>query len=274
MVTNGGQCHSIHDAECARWLESRKQISRAETLLLGKTQYTLQQYADAADTLAKLLALDEGNMEATYWLALTYQALGAECYDQLQELFPDSWRTHQLRAEGYNLRDDANDAIQEYQHALQLRPDAAELHEALGELLLKKISYGEAQAELETSLGLDPSRARTLYLLGRLYMQKHENEEAVPYLQKALRYQPGMQEACSLLGTDYVRLGQDAKAIPELEKAAATDFYGDVHYQMYVAYRKLGKTQLAAQALARSQELRRDSAAEHQAMVSGVEKVE
>ncbi|MGO8789537.1 MAG: tetratricopeptide repeat protein [Terriglobia bacterium] len=274
VVTNGGQCHSIHDAECARWLESRKQISRAETLLLGKTQYTLQQYADAADTLAKLLALDEGNMEATYWLALTYQALGAECYDQLQELFPDSWRTHQLRAEGYNLRDDANDAIQEYQHALQLRPDAAELHEALGELLLKKISYGEAQAELETSLGLDPSRARTLYLLGRLYMQKHENEEAVPYLQKALRYQPGMQEACSLLGTDYVRLGQDAKAIPELEKAAATDFYGDVHYQMYVAYRKLGKTQLAAQALARSQELRRDSAAEHQAMVSGVEKVE
>ena len=48
-----------------------------------------------------------------------------------------------------------------------------------------------------------------------------------------------------MLGTDYVRLGEDAKAIPVLEKAAATDFYGDVHYQMYVAYRKLGKTQLA-----------------------------
>jgi hypothetical protein len=71
-----------------------------------------------------------------------------------------------------------------------------------------------------------------------------------------------------------VRLGQDAEAIPELEKAAPSDFYGDVHYQLYVAYRRLGKLQLADQALARSQELRRTSAAKHQAMVSGVTEVE
>jgi uncharacterized protein HemY len=180
----------------------------------------------------------------------------------------------ELRAEGYKLRDDANDAIQEYQLALQLRPDEPELHEARGELLLKKKSYDEAQAELETSLRLDPSRPRTLCLLGRLYVQKHETEKAVPYLEKALSYEPEMPDANMLLGTAYVRLGEDAKAIPVLEKAVSLDFYGDVHYQMYVAYRKLGKLQLANQALARSQELRRDSAAEHQAMVSGVEKVE
>ena len=275
VVTNRGQCHSIHDAECAHWLESRKQIFRSETLLLGRTQYTLQRYADAADSLAKVLgAVDKLSAEASYWLALTYQALGAESYDRLEESFPDSWRTVELRAEGYKLRDDANDAIQEYQLALQLRPDEPELHEARGELLLKKKSYDEAQAELETSLRLDPSRPRTLCLLGRMYVQKHETEKAVPYLEKALSYEPEMPDANMLLGTAYVRLGEDAKAIPVLEKAVSLDFYGDVHYQMYVAYRKLGKLDLADKALARSQELRRDSAAEHQAMVSGVEKVE
>jgi hypothetical protein len=45
-------------------------------------------------------------------------------------------------------------------------------------------------------------------------------------------------------------------------------------FPMSAAYRKPGQLQLADKALARSQELRRDSAAEHQAMVIGVEKVE
>jgi tetratricopeptide (TPR) repeat protein len=276
--TGGGvaqnPCHAHQYAGCAHWLESRKPLPQSELLLLGKTQYTLRQYGHAADTLAKLLALDKGNAEASYWLALTYQALGAECYDRLEESFPESWRTLELRAEGYNLREAVNEAIREYKLALQLRPDEAELHEALGELFLKKKSYDEAQPELERSLALDSSRAQTLYLLGRLYVQKRETEKAVPYLQKALSYQPDMPEASSLLGTAYVRLGEDAKAIPELEKAVPLDFYGNVHYQIYLAYRKLGKPELAKKALARSQELRRSSAATHQAMVSGVEKVE
>jgi tetratricopeptide (TPR) repeat protein len=270
-----GPCPTHQYAECAHWLQSRKPMSRSDLLLLGKTQYTLQQYGSAAEALGKLLpATDKVSAEASYWLALTYQALGAESYDRLEESFPESWRTLELRAEGLNLRDATNDAIQEYQDALLVRPDEPELHEALGELFLKKKTYDEAQTELETSLRLDPSRAHTLYLLGRLHVQKRENQEAVPYLEKALRYQPDLPEACGLLGTAYVRLGQDAKAIPELEKAVDIDFYGDIHYQMYVAYRKLGKLELAEKALARSQELRRDSAAAHQAMVSGVEKVE
>ena len=267
-------CRAHRYAGCAQWLESRKPASRPELLLLGKTQFTLEQYAHAADTLAGLLGIDKGNVETSYWLARTYQALGAECYDRLEESFPESWRAHQLRAEAFHAREAENDAIQEYRLALQLRPDEAELHEALGEIFLKKKSYDEAQAELEASLRLDPSHPHTLCLLGRLYVLKHENEKAVPYLQKSLRYEPDMPDANNLLGTAYVRLGEDAKAIPALEKAVPIDFYGDVHYQLYVAYRKLGKRELADQALARSQELRRSSAAEHQAMVSGVEKVE
>jgi len=268
-------CRAHLYAECVRWLESRQPLSRSQLLLLGKTQYTLQRYGDASETLAKLLpATDKVSAEASYWLALTYQALGADCYDRLEESFPDSWRTLQLHAEGDALHDAVNDALHEYQLALQLRPDEPELHEARGELLLKKKSYDEAQAELEASLRLDPSRPHTLCLLGRLYVLRHENEKAVPYLQKSLRYEPDMPDANSLLGTAYVRLGEDAKAIPALEKAVPIDFYGDVHYQLYVAYRKLGKQELANQALARSQELRRSSAAEHQAMVTGVEKVE
>jgi hypothetical protein len=55
-----------------------------------------------ADTLARLLAIDKRDVEASYWLARTYQALGGECYDRFGEEFPESWRAHQLRAEGYS----------------------------------------------------------------------------------------------------------------------------------------------------------------------------
>lgn len=267
-------CRAHLYTECARRLESRRSASRAERLLLGKTLFTLQQYDQAASTLASLLENDKGNVEASYWLARTYQALGGDCYDRLEENFPQSWRAHQLRAEAASAREASTDAIQEYQTALRLKPDEAELHEALGEEYLSKKSYGEARAELATSLRLDSSRARTLCLLGRLYVGTHETEKAVPYLEKALRYKPDMAEASDLLGTAYVRLGRDTQAIPELEKAAPFDFYGDVHYQLYVAYRRLGKPELASKALARSQELRRTSAARHQAMVSGVAEVE
>jgi tetratricopeptide (TPR) repeat protein len=263
-------CSARLYVECARRLESRRNASGAEQALLGKTLFTLKQYDHASDTLASLLENEKENVEASYWLARTYQALGGDCYDRLEEDFPQSWRAHQLRAEAHSAREASSDAIQEYQAAVRLKPDEAELHEALGEQFLTKKSYDEARAELEKSLKLDSSRARTLCLLGRLYVGTHETEKAVPYLQRALRYQPDMAEASDLLGTAYVRLGQDAQAIPELEKAAPNDFYGDVHYQLYVAYRRLGKPELAGKALARSQELRRTSAAKHQAMVSGV----
>jgi protein O-GlcNAc transferase len=153
--------------------------------------------------------------------------------------------------------------------ALQLRPNESELHEALGELYLDNHSDDHAQTELERALALDPSRTHALYLLGRFYVQNRENEKALPYLQRALRLQPDSAEASGLLGTAYVRLGQFAKAIPRLEKGAPLDHYGNVHYQLFLAYRKLGQAELAQKALARSQDLRRSSLEHDQALIMG-----
>ncbi len=121
---------------------------------------------------------------------------------------------------------------------------------------------------------LDPSRTKTLYLLGRLYMLDNENEKAVPYLKRALQLQPNLNEASGILGTAYVRLGQFEDAIPRLEKAAALDHYGNVHYQLYLAYRKLGKAELAQEALARSQDIRRSSLEHDQALIMGSSRAE
>jgi cytochrome c-type biogenesis protein CcmH/NrfG len=160
--------------------------------------------------------------------------------------------------------------VKEFQLALELRPAEPELHEGLGELYLANHSDEQGVGELQTALKLDSSRVHTLCLLGRFYLRNGQSEKAVPYLQQALRVQPDSIEASSLLGTVYVHLGQFSSAIPQLQKAAAADHYGNVHYQLYQAYRKLGQEELAHKALARSQDLRRSSLEHDQALIMGV----
>jgi tetratricopeptide (TPR) repeat protein len=271
---NPDPCKTHLYSRCIASWQAAKSLTVPAQLVLGKAYFTLQQYERAADTLAQVHGASNVNAEASYWLERTYQALGAETYSRLEDSFSDSWRTHQLHAEGYALRLNVDAAIKEYQLALRLRPDEAELHEALGEFYLDNHSDGEAQTELERAVALDPSRTKALYLLGRLYVLDRENEKAVPYLQRALRLQPNLNEASGLLGTAYVRMGQFADAISKLEKAAPLDHYGNVHYQMYLAYRKLGQAELARKALARSQELRRSSLERDQALVLGSPPVE
>jgi tetratricopeptide (TPR) repeat protein len=256
-------------SSCIEWLQAAKQPTDSTYLLLGKSYYTLQQYDRAADALARVHGSKIENSEAAYWLERTYQALAAEAYTQLEESSPDSWRTHQLRAESLALRQDRDGAIKEYEAALHLRPDAAELHEALGEFYLDNRSDEDAQNELERAEALDPSRTKTLYLLGRLYVLDNQNEKAVPVLERALRLQPNLNDANGLLGTAYVRMGKFADAVPRLEKAAPLDHMGNIYYQLYQAYRKLGQAGRAQEALARSQDLRRSSLERDQAVILG-----
>ena len=266
---NPDPCKAHLYSRCITLLQTAKQRTDSAQLLLGRTYFALQEYERAAGALAQVHGDTGVNAEASYWLERTYQALGAEAYARLEDSFPDSWRTHQLRAEDAALRQDLDGAIKEYRAALQLRPNEAELHEALGEFYLDNHSDGDAQGELEKAVALDPSRTKALYLLGRLYVQDRENEKAVRYLQRALQLQPNLNEASGLLGTAYVRMGQFADAIPRLEKAAALDHYGNVHYQLYLAYRKLGQAELAQKAFARSQDLRRSSLERDQALIMG-----
>ena len=261
-------------SRCITSLQQSRPLTSSAYLLLGKSYFTLQQYERAAEMLAQVHGDKNTNSEASYWLERTYQALGAESYAQLENSFPGSWRTHQLRAEGFALRRDHDNVIQEYEAALHLRPNEAELHEAIGEFYLDNRADEDARSELEKAEALDPSRTKTLYLLGRLYVLDNENEKAVPVLERALQLQPNLNEASGLLGTAYIRMGKFAEAIPRLEKAAPLDHIGNIHFQLYQAYRKLGEAELAKKALARSQDIRKSSLEHDQALIIGSPQVE
>ena len=194
--------------------------------------------------------------------------LADACFSRLMERFPDSWRAHQVRGDIQILRTVYKQAVKEYEAAARLRPEEPEIHEALGEAYLLDQAWERAKAELSEALQLDQTRARSLYLLGRVYLGEHEEQKSIPYFEAALRYDPGLEEAHAGLGQAYVRIGDDARAVPQLKQAMVLDYYGDLHHLLYVAYSRLGELALAQEALARSQELRRKSAAAHQARVA------
>jgi len=262
-------CKTHRYSRCIASLEARKHLTDSEWLLLGTARLTLRRYGPAADALAQVRATAPENAEASYWLERTYQALGAEAYAQLEEQFPDSWRTHHLRAESCVLRRKYQDALEEFRAALALNANEPELHDGLGELYMETNDFVAAERELKQTLAVDSSRAHALYLLGRLYVLKGDNERAVPYLERALRIQPDLTAANSLLGTAYLRLGQFANAVPRLEKAAPTDPSGNVHYQLFVAYRSLGQPERARKELALSQDVRKSRFERDQTMIMG-----
>jgi tetratricopeptide (TPR) repeat protein len=267
-------CKLHRYSQCIAWLQKAKPVTSADYLLIGKANFELQQYEPAAEALAKVHGDKNANAEASYWLERTYQSMGAEAYARLESSFPDSWRAHELLAEVFALRGDSDDAVKEYQAALQLGPDEAELHESLGEFYLDNHADQDAQHELTKAVELDPSRTKTLYLLGRLYVLDNQNDKAVPILVRALEIQPNLNAASALLGTVYIRLGKFAEAVQPLERAAPLDHMGNIHYQLFQAYRKLGQNELAEKALARSQEIRRSSLEHDQALIMGPRRVE
>ena len=266
-------CHSHRYKSCVDLLGLSKNLKSADRLLLGKAYFRLQQPVPASDGFASALGRDSNNLEAMYWLVRAYIKLANDCFTELTRMFPDSWRVHELRGEDYRVRIDYADAIKEYQIAASLKPNAAELHENLADLYLSlhEKPVAEAKAELEKALDLDPSRAHSLYLCGKIYLMERKYETAIPVLKKALRFEPDLLEAHAGLGRALLRIGNPELAVRELEIAANTDYYGDLHYQLYEGYRQLGKAELAQRALIRSQELRKESVANQMAKVESVE---
>jgi tetratricopeptide (TPR) repeat protein len=265
-------CRAHEYGACARFLASRRQLDRGHLMMLGKAQFALRQYGEACGAFAAAWAQNERGPQNLYWLIRAYSRVAESCFSKLTQEYTRSAQAYQLEAETYRARGDDSRALRQYQVAAALQPANASLHEALGELYLNEHQLSAAHREVAEALQLDPTRARSLYLMGRLEIGLAQPKNAIPYLQNALRFDPDLLEARASLGLAYLRAGKPALAVPQLQRAIPLDYYGDLHYMLYQAYRELGSTDLAENALAASQALRRKTQSRDQALIRSVER--
>jgi len=112
-----------------------------------------------------------------------------------------------------------DEAIAQYQKALQIKPDYADVHETLGNALLQKGNADEAITQYQAALQINPHNAGAFYNLGNALFEQGNVDEAIAQYRKALQIKPDYADAHNNLGAALFRQGNVDEAIAQYQRA-------------------------------------------------------
>ena len=105
-----------------------------------------------------------------------------------------------------------DEAVQDFQRALQIDPDFVIALANLGNAYRQQKRWDDARRVLERAVELSPDDAEADYSLGMVYAQLSDTDRAYDYLQKALAARPAYPEALNNLGVLYLRTNRQEDA--------------------------------------------------------------
>ncbi len=114
---------------------------------------------------------------------------------------------------------DVDEAIAQCQKALQIKPDYAEAHNNLGNALLQKGRVDEAITHFQKALQIIPDYVEAHYNFGLALFQKGKVDEAIGQYQKALQIKPDNPEVHNNLGMALLQKGGVDEAMVHFQKA-------------------------------------------------------
>ena len=225
--------------------------------LRGAALNTLQRPADAVPALRRAVALDPGNPDFLYDLALTLlkidaSAEGARLLESGRRRFPRVAKFHAGVGMVAYLNGKNDEAVQAYESAVKLEPNAADFYAALGDVrdatgdlaragaaysqalrldssvAAYHVKYGrnlaklqrprEAEAAFLDALARDPANADAHFQLGKLLIARDDHASALSQFEQAVRANPSLKEAWYQLGLGYRREGMQEKALAAMEQ--------------------------------------------------------
>ena len=126
-----------------------------------------------------------------------------------------------------------DEAIAQYQKALQINPDNADAHINLASALGQQGRVDEAIAHCQKALQINPHSAGAHKILGNALLQLGNVDEAIAQYQKALQINPDYPEAYNNLGIALLQKGNVAEAIAQYQKALQINpDYADAHVNL------------------------------------------
>lgn len=140
-------------------------------------------------------------------------------------------------------------AVISFQQAISIQPGNPQARFFLATALERAGNTAQALAEYRKVLELSPNNADGNLGLGVLLIKTEgdRSEEGLNALQKAVVLDPNLYEARIVLGKTLIHLNRAAEAIIHLQKAAELARKNpEPHFQLAIAYRKLGKKTEAA----------------------------
>ena len=176
------------------------------------------------------------------------------------KLTPDSWQANVFYGDVARQHGDLAGALACYRKAADAMPDSPAPDLGLGTVYWEMGDFDRAVTHLQKALSRNSQAMQAVFELANIAVRRHSDSEAIPLLIQYLKGQPDALAAHADLGRAYLRLQQYANAAAELRKAAAADDRGEIHYQLSIALRKLGRAQEADAALKESADIRKAQA--------------
>ncbi|MGO9476956.1 MAG: tetratricopeptide repeat protein, partial [Limisphaerales bacterium] len=235
----------------AGWRYRRVVLGGGATIILAglifcahtQTSY----WRDSESLWAHTLACTSGN-------AVAHNSLGNALFQKgrVDEAMVQYQKALQIKPDSaeacYNLgitlakKGDVDEAIAYYQRALQIKPDDAGVHNNLGNALLQKGQVDEAITHYQRALQIKPDDAGVRNNLGSVLLQKGQVDEAMAHFQKALEIKPDYAEVHNNLGNALLQKGQVDEAITHYQRALQIkpDF-AEVHFNLGAVLFKKGR---------------------------------
>ncbi|MCE0497564.1 MAG: tetratricopeptide repeat protein [Methylacidiphilales bacterium] len=111
-----------------------------------------------------------------------------------------------------------DEAIGQFQKALEINPNYDLAHNSLGSAFLQKGQVDEAMFQFQKAVEINPTYAEAYYNLGLALSQKGRVDEAIVQYQKALKINPNFAEARNNLGKALLQKGQVDEAITQFKR--------------------------------------------------------
>lgn len=159
----------------------------------------------------------------------------AVCYRRAAELSPGEFRWQYLLA--HALKDtDAQGALAVAEASSRLNPDYAPLYVFRGQLLETFNRVDEAMAQYQKAVELDPKNTMAEFGLGRLYLARGEVEEALRYLLTARDLSEDVGAIHGVLAQAYRQRGDMKSALREnrlgSQRTETISIADPIHYAM------------------------------------------
>jgi tetratricopeptide (TPR) repeat protein len=136
---------------------------------------------------------------------------------------PNTWLGHCNLGVVLFQKGQVDDAVAQYQKALEINPNYVAAHYNLGNALFQKGQLDQALAQYQKAIEINPNDAEARINLGNALFQNEQLDEAVAQFQRAIEINPNDAEAHYNLGNALFQKGQLDEAVAQFQKALEID---------------------------------------------------
>ncbi|MEZ5425347.1 MAG: tetratricopeptide repeat protein [Pyrinomonadaceae bacterium] len=194
-------------------------------VLSGVISATLHKNSEAVKALERAVGLAPEHFDANFSLARALFGNGdlvgaVRFFTKSVSIQPQNLKARFFLATALERKGDLEEALKQYRLVVKQNPNYPEGNLGLGSLLIK--TEGDSSADglsaLQKAVGLNGNLYEAQILLGKTLVRLNRSDDAVPHLQKAAELAPENPEPHYQLALAFRRIGKKKEAADEMAK--------------------------------------------------------